>query len=659
MRINKFAIFISLILLSSIYIQSLAVSSISVYDLTDETTPFFESKGYIIKLAGEPLFLYENTLRGQSSVYNKMKDKFSSLALSEKLSEYKNDLLSLHETAKNKILEIVDSECDCFFRGEFINVFNGLAISDIPDRLVKLIESLSFVEGVYPNHVLKVSLQDSVPLINADDVWELVNDTGIKVKGDGITVAVLDTGIDYNHSVFGGGFGPGYQVVDGYNFVKCDDFNTNYECLSPKNESEDPMDDNGHGTHCAGIVVGVAPNVSLYAYKVLNKQGLGEEAWLYSALDRVVDPNQDGNFSDRVDVVSMSFGLFKPGSSENPSHPNDLLSITVDNLVDSGIIFVAAVGNSGPDSQTIHSPAGARKVIAVGSTSKDDIISSTSSRGPTLIGTIKPDVVAPGVSINSTWLGDSYRYKNGTSMACPHVAGVAALILQMHPDWTPLEVKMAIRNTAINLGYDITIQGWGRVDAYAAVNLSEAPPIAFLNTSGSFDNDLIDIYGSADARNFQNYKLFYRDTDEWIKINESTTAVTYGKLCTWNISTIPKNKIYYLKLEVSSLNQTSTDMVIMGNILSSDDIIIEAKKIVNEKELFNVKIFDSDYNALNAFIIFNIPMRPPRLRYGSDVTFKAPTIYAPFVNYFNCTITVFKLIGRKTAQVEIQVLNTN
>ena len=136
--------------------------------------------------------------------------------------------MGFHNT---KILELVDCDCtsDCFFIDEFTNIFNGFAIGDIPKKIVNLIESLPFVEGVYPNHIFKVNLEDSVPLINADDVWKLKNNSDVTVTGEGIKVAVLDTGIDYNHSVFGNGFGSGYQVVDGYDFV---DINFNDSCHS-------------------------------------------------------------------------------------------------------------------------------------------------------------------------------------------------------------------------------------------------------------------------------------------------------------------------------------------------------------------------------------------------------------------------------------------
>ncbi len=657
MKINRLAVLICFILVFSTFMSSFTVSSKIVTDSIEKTNisnSFLEKNGYIIKLRGDPLFVFEKNLT-KSNLYGKIE---------EKVNDHKDQFLSLHSTAKEKILDLIDCNCksDCFFIEEFTNVFNGFAVSNIPEKIVRLIESLPFVEGVYPNRIFKVNLQDSVPLINADDVWELQNTSGINVTGEGVNVAVLDTGIDYNHSVFGGGFGPGYQVVDGYDFVTCDHFNlVNYECDSPKSEDDNPMDDNGHGTHCAGIVTGVAPNVSLYAYKILNKDGVGAEAWLFSALERAVDPNQDGNFSDHMNVVSMSFGLFSPGSSDNPSNPDDQISRTVDMLVDSGIVFVAAAGNRGPSAGTIQSPACARKAIAVGSTDKNDKISLYSSRGPTPNGTIKPDVVAPGISINSTWLDNGYSTQSGTSMACPHVAGIAALILQKHPDWEPLEVKMAIRNTALDLGYDIMTQGWGRVDAYAAVNLSEAPPIAFLNTSESFNTTLIDIYGTAAARDFQNYKLFYKKENEWIKIHESTIAVSNGKLFTWNVSSIPENKICYFKLEVNSVNQTSTDMVLIniGSIPENDDVIIEVKNQINESSFFNVKIFDKNFVPMNAFVLFYSQMHLPKIRYGSEITFRAPSIYLPFVNSIKAKIIVIKLVGKKVAREEIEIINSN
>jgi len=655
MKINILSLLVCLILLFSTFVPFLNGSEPTVKGSFNETSRFLKGNGYLIKLKGDPLFLFENNLKSKPNLYKNLK---------EKVDDHKNQLLSLHSSAKEKILEVIGCDCEsnCFLIDEFVNVFNGFSVRNIPDRVVDIIELLPFVEGVYPNHVFKINLQDSVPLIDADDVWSLQNKSGINVTGEGVTVAILDTGIDYNHSAFGGGFGPGYQVIDGYDFVKCDDYNTDYECTSPKPEDDDPMDDNGHGTHCAGIVAGVAPNVSLYAYKFLNKDGVGDESWLFSALDRVVDPNQDSNFSDHVDIVSMSFGLFSPGSSENPSNPDDLLSRTVDQLVDAGIVFVAAAGNNGPLSETIQSPACARKAIAVGSTDKSDSISPFSSRGPTKIGTIKPDVVAPGNEINSTWLDNGYSDESGTSMSCPHVAGVAALILQMHPDWTPLEVKMAIRNTAKDLGYDVTLQGWGRVDAYSAVNLSEAPPLAFLNTSGLHnETDSIEIYGTAAGRTFDNYKLFYKNGNEWIKIHENTSSVSYGLLYNWNITSVQRDKTYYLKLEVNSLNQTSTDMVVItiGNISNNNDIIIEVTSCINESEYFTVKLFDENYYPTSAFVLFYTPMHLPKLRYGHEVTFKAPKLYMSLFNFLNGKIFVYKLIDKKLFRTNIKVLNSN
>ena len=655
MKINKIVVLICSMLLLSTFLPSFTVSSTTLKDVFDrDKTSDLGSNGYIIKLKGEPLFLFEKNLRNSNMI--------AVSSISSRITQYRESLLSLHSNAKEKILELVNSDCDCFFINEFKNVFNGFSIGNVPERIVKRIKSLSFVEDVFPNHIYKVNLQDSVPLINADDVWELKNNSDKNVTGEGIKVAILDTGIDYNHSVFGDGFGPGYQIVDGYDFVKCDNFDEDtYECTNPRPEDSDPMDDKGHGTHCAGIVVGVAPNVSLYAYKVLNSQGYGEESWIYDALELVVDPNQDGDFSDHVDVVSMSFGLFSPVSSENPSNPDDLLSRTVDYLVEYGIVFVAAAGNYGNlGAGTIQSPATARKAIAVGLTDKNDVISYYSGRGPTKIGTIKPDVVAPGYLINSTWLNNSYKKISGTSMACPHVAGTAALILQMHPDWSPSEVKMAIRETAVDLGYSVTTQGWGRVDAYAAVNLTEAPPVAFLNTSGTHDyTDSISIYGTASARNFQDYKLFYKNGGQWIKMHENTTSVSYGLLYKWNVSSIKKDTTYYLKLEVNSMNYTSTDLVLLtiGNTSNNDDIIIEVNSSVNESESFTVKLFDQNYYPTSAFVLFFPKRHRAQIRYGHEVTFKAPKIFIRFIDSIDGNIFVYKLIDKKLVRTKIQILN--
>ena len=230
----------------------------------------------------------------------------------------------------------------------------------------------------------------------------------------------------------------------------------------------DPMDDFGHGTHVAGIAAangtslkGVAPDASLYAFKVLDNTGRGLNSVVIAGIERALDPDQDTNTNDAVNIISMSLG--------GPGDPDDPVSQAVDNATSAGVISVIAAGNSGPSYQTIGSPGNARTALTVGATDNNDLIADFSSRGPSNnIYGIKPDILAPGVGISSTKMGGGYISYNGTSMATPHVSGAAALILELHPDWTPAMIKYVLMVTAKDIGKDIWTQGNGRLDVYSA-----------------------------------------------------------------------------------------------------------------------------------------------------------------------------------------------
>ena len=267
-------------------------------------------------------------------------------------------------------------------------------------------------------------------------------------------MAIVDTGIDYTHPDLGGCLGTSCRVIGGYDFV---------------NNDADPMDGMGHGTHVAGIVgasgtsTGVAPDVSFLAYKVLSSSGSGSFSNVIAGIERATDPDGDPNTDDSADIINMSLGGL--GS------PDDAVSQAVDAAVALGVTVVISAGNSGSSYQTIGSPGVARKAITVGATDNSDVIAGFSSRGPVPGGwAIKPDVVAPGVSVLSTVptegsLGDpsGYRRLSGTSMSAPHVAGAAALLKQLRPTWSPEMIKAALMNTALDLGYDVFTQGAGRV----------------------------------------------------------------------------------------------------------------------------------------------------------------------------------------------------
>ena len=360
------------------------------------------------------------------------------------------------------------SGTDTNFGENFKNTFNGFVVKGIDSGSANSISELKSVKRVSLNFQVKANLMDSAELINADKLW----DGGY--TGRGVTIAVIDTGVDYTHPDLGGCLGGGCKVVGGYDFV---------------NDDNDPMDDQGHGTHCAataagdGELKGVAPGAKIYAYKVLDSGGSGNADDIIAAIERAVDPNNDGDFSDHVDVISMSLG----GSG----NPDDPMSQAVDNAVDAGVIAVIAAGNSGPWPGSIGSPGTARNAITVGASCKPSDVGNNqncegeladfSSRGPveweggTLI---KPDIVAPGVNIcaaqyDSVWdaskcLDDKHVAISGTSMATPHVAGAAALLIQAHPEWPPEVVKGSLMLTAKDLGFEVNAQGMGLIDLQRA-----------------------------------------------------------------------------------------------------------------------------------------------------------------------------------------------
>lgn len=267
-----------------------------------------------------------------------------------------------------------------------------------------------------------------VDRIDADLAWPISRGTGVKV-------AVVDTGIDTGHRDLKA------NIKGGYN------------CIA---ESTNFNDDHGHGTHCAGIiaavnntigVIGVAPEAWLYGVKVLDASGSGYLSDCVEGIQWCVD--------NGMDVASMSWG----GYGTWPT-----LQAACDAAWAAGVVLVAAAGNDAyldPDML----PAGYSSVIAVSATDSSDLIAYFSNYGYEI------EVAAPGVSIYSTYRNGGYAYMSGTSMACPHVSGVAALILAVYPYYTNDQVRQTLWNTAEDLGapgWDIYF-GYGLVDAQAAV----------------------------------------------------------------------------------------------------------------------------------------------------------------------------------------------
>jgi subtilisin len=257
----------------------------------------------------------------------------------------------------------------------------------------------------------------------------------LRSKGEGVRVAVVDTGIDSHHPNLKAGFRGGAIFVEGAGSAD---------------------DDNGHGTHCAGTiaaafagrgVVGVAPSISLYSIKVLNRDGVGAFGAVAAGVEWAMNHG--------IHVVNLSL--------QAPSMPDTAREIFT-RAWTRGLLLVSAAGNRGEQGadDEVQYPARHPSCIAVAALAENDAIWPGSCRGTGI------DLCAPGKDVLSTLMGGGYGRKTGTSMACPHVAGVAALILSLTPG-TNADVRRKLLASAKALG-DADL-GRGIVDAAGALSI--------------------------------------------------------------------------------------------------------------------------------------------------------------------------------------------
>ncbi|MFH1072990.1 MAG: S8 family serine peptidase [Nanoarchaeota archaeon] len=349
-------------------------------------------------------------------------------------------------------------------------------VADIPFNQLKEIAENDHIKSIYPNREYRALLESSVPQIHASFMWQQ------GYTGKGVRIAILDTGIEQGHPMF-----------------------DNRVVLSQTFTGENHTDDlHGHGTHVAGIAAGngslkgVAPGASLMNGKVLSDAGIGDDASVIAGINWAVDPDGINSTQDGADIISMSLGA----PYEDVDSP--IVSAIAD-AVAAGVVVVVASGNCGegcPSSSCtgyigVETPGIAPDAITVGAVDSQNLWTCFSS-GKNVSGVgIKPDIVAPSVNINSSYLGGSYARLSGTSMATPFIAGAAALLIESNRNLDPEQVKYVMERTALRLGdpgKDIRY-GSGLVDASAFLppNIYNILKYRIQYPEAIYQNDEIDI----------------------------------------------------------------------------------------------------------------------------------------------------------------------
>ena len=398
------------------------------------------------------------------------------------------------------------------------------------------------VEKVHLDREYQVALNDSTDAVDAG-----VARREYGVSGEGVTVAVLDTGVNESHP----DLDEGTEVYE-------EDFTG----------EGTTVDVDGHGTHVAGTVAGdgdasngtytgVAPNASIVDLRVLDSGGSGNASGIIEAIETAVARD--------ADVISMSLGA--PAAGDGP------LVNASDAAFQQGTLVVAAAGNE-PGRETVGTPGIARDVLTVGATNGTSDLAYFSSQGPTGVSArVKPDVVAPGVGITSACAEADCPYVtlDGTSMATPHVSGAAALVRAAHPNWTAQQIHGALLTSADPLvrngtPLDAYEQGAGLLDVDDAIGqdiLVEDATLSFGVVNGSQVSETVSVTNVGTRQRTLNASATLRDADTGstvggVTLNRSRVAVGPGETEAVRLTVRANPGVYSGRLRFSDGNETHT-----------------------------------------------------------------------------------------------------
>ncbi|MCV6637248.1 S8 family serine peptidase [Candidatus Albibeggiatoa sp. nov. NOAA] len=407
-------------------------------------------------------------------------------------------------------------------------------VADIDKEALAILQQHPKVGVIQLSPKGQASLTTSIPLINADDVHSL---SPTSYTGDGISVAVLDSGIDTDHSDFSDG-----AIVDEKCFVNagCPPSNTS--------ESNSAEDNYGHGTHVSGIITsadGVAPNAKIVAVKVINGTGHFQLEDLMSGVDWIIANLDD--ISPEIRIINMSLGLsnrYGDASECDTAYPS--YTETFNQLANElDVIPFASSGNNSETSE-IDWPSCLSDVIAVGNSNSSDALHSSGNRGELV------EIVAPGVNIVSTEMGGTTTADTGTSMSSPMAAGVAALMLEKDSSLSAALIKQRMVDNGVSITESpITYK---RVDALASIQDETTQAILQLTQNSSAYLNAESYYlgtFNQDADVSKQFKLFNLGNNALVNTNFSLTGDTINLEDTFP-TTVASNSSELFTLEFPS-----------------------------------------------------------------------------------------------------------
>jgi parallel beta-helix repeat protein len=532
----------------------------------------------------------QNTAGGNGSVQAKlslldMADKYGSVPVIVKLKDVKQSVVSEPGQKRGKTIQLMVESQNAVLSGlstaEFqpgyrYTIINGFSGNATLAGLEKLLND-SRVESVTYDRVLHVQLDVSVPLINATEVWNITVN-GSSMNGTGQTVCILDTGINYTHPDFGScsitnniNDGSCPKVVGGYDFVNTD---------------SDPRDDQGHGSHVAGIVAsmdatyrGVAPGAKIVMVKVCNAAGSCSNSNMLAGMQWCV--NNASLFNISAISISIGGGAYVDGwdcDLDDAAMTSAINSAVANNLT----VMVASGNGINNDGQGLGYsnpgglawPACIKSAVSVGATDDSDAIATFTDRNNQL------DVLAPGVGILATNYVGTHTSKDGTSMATPHVSGLVALLNQYYlakynrrPTPHELELMMERDGKAINDSTGRNPLTYARINALASAldkgiisTNSSARPFYTTSSNPAADSCLTDmqngtscnstwrVVATGDSGNYTFFTIYETTYDTFYTDNRTITIL--GNLT--NCSVISESGSYQLGVNVSGAPNNAT-----------------------------------------------------------------------------------------------------